>query len=157
MGEKWSAYAGSFLGLAVGDAMGYSVDKLTWEDICTTYGPNGLLGYDLANGCADVTSYTQLAAFICNGMIMGLTRGKPGSYHRYIAIAMQEWAKSQQFLTNAEKTHCWVAQVPALRRRHCMDTRMLDALNRETLGTPGNPLFVSTTPAVLTTVIAVGL
>ena len=30
MGEKWSAYAGCFLGLAVGDAMGLAVDDKTW-------------------------------------------------------------------------------------------------------------------------------
>jgi len=155
--NKASVSRGCLLGLAVGDAMGYSVDKMTWEDICTTYGPNGLLGYDLANGSADVSSYTQLAAFVCNGLLLGLTRGKPANYHRYIAMSMQEWAKSQQFLTNPEKTFCWVAQIPALRRRHCMDTRMLDALNRETLGTPETPLFVSTTPGALTTGVAVGL
>jgi len=155
--EKDALNRGCLLGLAVGDAMGYSVDKLTWEDICTNYGPNGLLGYDLANGSADVTSYTQLAAFVCNGLLLGLTRGKPMDYHRYVAMSLQEWAKSQQFLTNPEKTFCWVAQVPALRRRHCMDTRILDALNRETLGTPEKPVFVSTSPAVLTTGIAVGL
>ena len=155
--EKDALNRGCLLGLAVGDAMGYSVDKMSWEDICTNYGPNGLLGYDLANGSADVTSYTQLAAFVCNGLLLGLTRGKPADYHRYVAMSLQEWAKSQQFLINPEKTFCWVAQVPVLRRRHCMDTRILDALNRETLGTPEKPMFHSTTPAVLTTGIAVGL
>ena len=155
--QKSLPHRGCLLGLAVGDAMGYSVDKKNWEEICTDYGPNGLLGYDLANGQADGTSYTQIAAFVCNGMILGLTRGKPDTYQRYITMSLQEWAKSQQFLMGANKTFCWVAQVPAMRRRHCMDTRMLDALTRETLGTPEKPLFVSSTPGALTLGIAIGL
>ena len=155
--SKSASYRGCLLGLAVGDAMGYTVDKKSWEEICQDYGPNGLLGYDLANGCADVTSYTQLAAFVCNGLILGTSRGNPAYYSRYISMAVQEWARSQQFRTVPEKTYCWVAQVPALRRRLCMDTRMLDALRKETLGTPDKPVFISASPGALTTAVAVGL
>ena len=157
MENKSASYRGCLLGLAVGDAMGYPVDKKNWTEICEAYGPNGLLGYDLANGNADVTSYTQLAAFVCNGLLLGATRGNSDYYSRYMAMSLREWAKSQQFRTNAEKTFCWVAQVPALRRRLCMDTRMLDALTRQTLGTPEAPVLVSTTPGALTTAVAVGL
>ena len=157
MENKSASYRGCLLGLAVGDAMGYPVDKQNWTEICETYGPNGLLGYDLANGNADVTSYTQIAAFICNGLLLGTTRGNPAYYSRYMAMALREWAKSQQFRTNVEKTFCWVAQVPAMRRRHCMDTRMLDALTRQTLGTPDAPVLVSTTPGALTAAVGVAL
>ena len=156
MARNLESIRGCLFGLAVGDAMGYSVDKLTWEEICTNYGPNGLLGYDLANGTADGTSYTQLAAFLCNGMLLAMSRGN-GNYQRFIALSAQEWAKSQQFLTITEKTSCWVAQIPAMRRRHCMDTRMLDALTRETLGTVEKPMMVSNTPGALTMGVAVGL
>ena len=63
---KQTSYRGCLLGLAVGDAMGYTVDDRSLEQIRTDYGPEGLLGYDLVNGYADVSSYTQLAARICN-------------------------------------------------------------------------------------------
>ena len=76
MRDLQSAYRGCLLGLAVGDAMGYTVDAKTWAEIQEDYGPNGLLGYDLVNGYADVTSNTQLAAFTCNGLLLGLTRGQ---------------------------------------------------------------------------------
>ena len=56
--------------------MGYSVDTKTWPQIQADYGPNGLLGYDLVNGYADVTSHTQLAVFTCNGLRLGLPRGR---------------------------------------------------------------------------------
>ena len=158
MDQKTASYSGCLLGMAVGDAMGYPVDKKNWDEICENYGPNGLLGYDLVNGGADITSYTQLPAFLCNGLILGAIRGIPENYPKYMALAMREWVKSQSFLGSAtEKTFCWVAQVPGMRRRHCMDTRMLDALSRETLGTPEKPVFRSEFPGALTAAVAVGL
>jgi ADP-ribosylglycohydrolase len=87
--KKISAYQGCLLGLAVGDAMGYTVDKKTWDEICEDYGPNGLLGYDLVNGSADITSYTQLAAFLCNGLLLGAIRGDPEKYSRYMALGLR--------------------------------------------------------------------
>ena len=157
MVSKRSAYRGCLLGLAVGDAMGYPVDKKSWNEISEDYGPNGLLGYDLANGTADITSYTQLAAFACNGLLLATSRGKYDKLSRYLAMSVREWAKSQQFRGTAEKTYCWLAQVPEMRRRSCMDTRMLDALTRENLGTPEKPVIRSDTPGALTTAVSVGL
>lgn len=157
MEKRIEAYRGCLLGLAVGDAMGYTVDSKSWNEICTDYGPNGLLGYDLVNGTADITSYTQLCAFMCNGLLLAAIRGNPELLPRYMAMSLREWAKSQQFRGTTEKTNCWLAQVPEMRRRHCMDTRMLDALSRDTFGTPEKPVFRSTTPGAITTAVAVGL
>ena len=158
MEDRVVSYSGCLLGMAVGDAMGYTVDKKSWDEICEDYGPNGLLGYDLVNGCADITSYTQLPAFLCNGLLLGSIRGNPELYPKYMAAAMRDWVKSQQFRgTATEKTLCWVAQVQGMRRRLCMDTRMLDALSRETLGTPDKPVFRSEFPGALTAAVAVGL
>ena len=53
---KQTSYRGCLLGLAVGDAMGYTVDDRSLEQIRADYGPEGLLGYDLVNGYADVTT-----------------------------------------------------------------------------------------------------
>lgn len=157
MEHRELAVRGCLLGLAVGDAMGYPVDKKSWGQISEDYGPNGLLGYDLANGTADITSYTQLAAFACNGLLLATSRGKFDKLPRYLAMSLREWAKSQQFRGTAEKTYCWLAQVPEMRRRHCMDTRMLDSLTRDTLGTPEKPVIRSDTPGALTAAVAVGL
>lgn len=157
MEQKAAAYCGCLLGMAVGDAMGYTVDKKSWDEICEDYGPNGLLGYDLVNGGADVTSYTQLAAFVCNGLLLSALRANPSLHSKYLVLSLREWAKSQQFRVNTEKTRCWMAQVPEMRRRYCMDTRILDALSRETLGTPENPVLRSFHPGMLTAAMAVGL
>ena len=56
MDRRLSSYMGCLLGLAVGDAMGFPVDNKSLEQIRQNYGPNGILGYDLANGYADISS-----------------------------------------------------------------------------------------------------
>lgn len=155
--ERESAVLGCLLGLAVGDAMGHPIDKKSWDEISESYGPNGLLGYDLMDGAADVTSYTQFAAYACNGMLLGACRGHFDRYIRYITLSLREWFKGQHFLGTTEKTFCWLPQVPQLRRRLCMDTRIPDALRREVLGTPENPVGKSDTPGILTVAVAVGI
>ena len=137
MREKQKAFRGALLGLAVGDAMGCTVDRKTLQEICADYGPNGLLGYDLANGYAEVSSYTQLAAFCANALLLGLTRRQMQNRNipliRYIGVALREWSRSQQY-SAPERNYCWLSTVPELKRRRCMDTRMLDALSREADG-----------------------
>lgn len=161
MANLQSAYRGAMLGLAVGDAMGYTVDARTWAEIQEDYGPNGLLGYDLVNGYADVTSYTQLAAFTCNGLLLGLTRGqmqgKMAPFVRYIGLSHREWAASQRPWGRPQKTFCWLIHQKEMCRRHCMDTWMLDTLSREKLGTPEEPTNHFSSPGSITAAAGVGL
>ena len=155
------AYRGCLLGMAVGDAMGYTVDSRSWPEIQEDYGPNGLLGYDLCNGYAEITSNTQLAAFTCNGLLLGLTKGQmTGSmapFIQYVALSSREWAASQRPWGRPQLTKCWLLQQPELCRRHCMETRMLDTLSRTRLGTPEEPKNSYDGPCALTTAIGVGL
>lgn len=161
MGDKRSIYRGCLLGLAVGDAMGYTVDGSTWAQIQADYGPNGLLGYDLVNGYADVTSYTQIAAFSCNGLLLGMTRGqmqgRMAPFVRYVALAVREWAQSQRYRVDQGRTYCWVARVKELCARRCMDTLMLDTLSRERLGSLEDPINRFVSPGSLTAAVPVGL
>ena len=160
-----NAYRGCLLGLAVGDAMGYTVDSRSLAEIREDYGPNGLLGYDLVNGYAEITSYTQLAAFACNGLLLGITRGqmtgKMAPYVKYVGLALREWAASQRAWDRPERTFCYLVTQPEICRRHCMDTRMLEALSRDPkrcpLGTPDEPKNRFAGPGSLTTAVSVGL
>ena len=161
MGAAKTLYRGCLLGMAVGDAMGHTVDSRTWPEIQEAYGPNGLLGYDLMNGYAEITSYTQLAAFTCNSLLIAITRGqlqgKMAPFVRYIAHAMKEWAAGQKPWGRPERTLCWLLQQPDMCRRYCMDTWMLDRLGRGNLGTPEEPANNYTNPSAITTAIGVGI
>ena len=155
------AYQGCLLGLAAGDAMGWPVDNKNWREIRADYGPNGLLGYDLVNGCAEVSSHTQLCAFTCNGLLLGLTReqlkGRTAPYVRYIALSHKEWANAQRRCSTLQRTFCWVWWVDELRRRHCADSRMPDTLALERIGSPADPINRLDGPASLAAAVAVGL
>lgn len=160
MQDRDNFWRGCLLGLAVGDAMGYAVDRLSWEEICRDYGPEGIRGYDLVNGYADVTSHTQLAAYTACGLLMGMTRGqrlgRMAPYARYIDLALREWSQGQHVRRVPDRTVCWVSEVEELRRRRCLDTRMLDTLSRERLGTPAEPINPYDTPGNLCAAVAVG-
>ena len=158
---KQASYRGCLLGLAVGDAMGYTVDSRSWPEIQEDYGPNGLLGYDLVNGYADVTSYTQLAAFTCNGLLLGLTRGqmlgRMAPFVKYIGLSSREWAFSQRSWGRPDQNYCWLLRQSELCRRHCMDNRMLEVLERDNLGSPEEPKNSYTQPGGITAAVGVGL
>ena len=161
MAKKRSAWQGCLLGLAVGDAMGYTVNSHTLAEIQEDYGPNGLQGYDPINGYAEVTSYTQLAAFTANGLLYGLTQGRiKGTmppFINYIARSHWEWASSQAMMDRPARTACWVFKEKTLCRRHCLDTRMKEIILRKQFGTPEERLNPMNTPSTLTAAVAVGM
>lgn len=156
MGTNPDTFKGCMLGLAVGDAMGLTVDKKTLDEILLDYGPAGLLGYDLANGVAEISSYTQIAAFACNGLLLSLSRGQ-STYLRSITVALKEWAHAQHLPRDPQRRSCWLCHVPQLRTRKNMDARTLDSLTRDMLGTPEKVLNQSAGPGTLPAAIPVGL
>ncbi len=156
MADKLSGSRGCLLGLAVGDAMGTPVDKKNLAEIYEDYGPNGLLGYDLTNGNAEVSSYTQIAAFTGNGLLLGAARGKT-ELLPYITVGLREWARNQNFYRDPEVSRCWVAKPKCLRLHNNRDARMLDALRPQVLGTPDAPTNLNSTPGALTEAIPLAL
>lgn len=157
MGTDSSDYRGCLLGLAVGDALGYGIDDKTWEEIRADYGPNGLLGYDLQDEYAAVTSHTQIAAYVCNALLLSIGRPPNDSRLPYVTLGLKEWTRSQQFYRDPEKSFCWIAKLPAFRRRSCRDIRMLDTLRMQSFGTPDAPANGYNAPGALTEAVAIGM
>ena len=150
-------FRGCLLGMAVGDAMGAAVEKKSYEEICDTYGPAGLLGYDTVNGLAEITSYTQVASFALNGLLLGISRGQSHEAMSFATMALKEWASVQHFPKDPHRRNCWLRGIAAFRRRKCMDPRTLDAFTRDVLGTPKRPANQAEGPGSLTTAVAMGL
>lgn len=159
MGAQPSAYRGLLLGMAVGDAMGAAVDKKTYSQICEDYGPAGLLGYDLTGGLAEVSSYTQVAAFTCNGLLLGLARGKasPADCLGYVTLALKEWARVLHLPGDPQRRYCWLSYIPSLRQRRSMDARTLDAMIRDVPGTMERPGNQAAGPGTLPASVMVGM
>ena len=150
-------YRGCLLGLAVGDAMGYTVEDKSWDEIQTEYGPEGLLGFDLKEEeYAPVTSHTQVAAFLCNGLLLALTRGR-GEYMRWCKHAMKEWVRTQQFSRESESGYCFLGKLPQFCRRNCRDIRMLDNHRMEFYGSMTQRKNLNNTPGPITAGVAAGM
>ena len=161
MKSKQSVYRGCLLGLAAGDALGLAADGKTYDRICRDYGQDGLRGYDLFNGCADISSHTQIAAFAANGLLVGGTRGQirghMAPFVQYIGMALKEWNQVQNTRRAPARPLCWVSRVPEFRTRRCMDNPMRDMLSRPVLGTPEEPVSRASGAGSLCAVIPVGL
>lgn len=156
MANLKSAYTGCLLGLAVGDALGATVDGKSYQDICRDYGPAGLLGYDLVNGFAQITSHTQVAAFACNGLLIGTAKGQKDLLG-CISRALGEWARTVHLPGDPEKRSCWLSKVSCLHQRRCMDARTLDSFTRNVLGTLERPANQANGVGTLTAVVPLGL
>lgn len=157
MGKKADFARGCLLGMAIGDAMGGPIDGLSWKNIQANFGPNGLLGFDLQmSEYAEVTSHTQVAAFLCNGLLMAMTRAR-GEYSRWCKLALQEWTRSQHFYRDPEESRCFVAKYPMFHRRNCLDARMLETLRLAEFGTMDDPQNNNTAPGAITAGITAGL
>lgn len=150
-------HRGCLLGLAIGDAMGNTVEDKSWDEIQTEYGPEGLLGFDLKEEeFAPVTSHTQVAAFLCNGLLLALTRGR-GEYMRWSKLALKEWVRSQQFSRESETGYCFLGKLPQFRRRNCRDIRMLDNHRMEFYGSMTQRKNMNNTPGPITAGVAAGM
>ena len=69
MALQQTSYRGCLLGMAVGDAMGYTVDNRSLSEIREDYGPNGLLGYDLATRMSPpIPSWRLLPVTVCSSV-----------------------------------------------------------------------------------------
>ncbi len=138
-------YTGCLLGLAVGDAAGFA----------------GSVRMPLLNGFTPTTSHTQMAAYGCNGLLLGLTRGQLSGTMAppvsYIAGALEEWAALQTWRFDAGGTKkCWLSRVERLGYRRCVEPRVLDVLISGT-GTMEEPAGTLKGPEGLMTAAAVGL
>ena len=150
-------HRGCLLGLAIGDAMGYTVEDKSWDEIQTEYGPNGLLGFDLKEAdYAPITSHTQIAAFLCNGLLLDLTRGR-GEYMRWCKVALKEWVQSQQSYRTPEQSRCFLCKLPPFCRRHCRDARMMDNHRMEFYGSMTQRKNLNNTPGAITAGVAAGM
>lgn len=157
MSGKLDCCRGCLVGMAAGDALGRPVEKKTYEEIRESYGLEGLRGYDLMNGKAEVSSYTQIAAFTCNALLLALTQGRSQGLTRYLTLGLTEWATSQRYHRYPQKPKTWVSHMDSLRGRFCADHRMMDTITRGSFGSVGRPSNSYASAAPLTAAVAAGL
>lgn len=92
-------YRGCLVGGAAGDALGYPVEFLTEQAILARYGQEGITGYELKNGTAEISDDTQMTLFTATGLLLAttrrMTRGISGTYTDYIRLSYTDWYRTQ--------------------------------------------------------------
>lgn len=139
-------YRGCLIGGAAGDALGYAVEFLSGQAILWKYGPQGITGYDLRGGAAEISDDTQMTLFTATGLLLattrGMTRGIMGSYPSYISFSYQDWYRTQteRYPLDGEYHYSWLVNVPELFRRRAPGNTCLSALEGSACGTIENPI-----------------
>ena len=140
-----SKIRGSLLGGAAGDALGYSVEFLRYDEIVERYGADGILGYDMTNDIAIVSDDTQMTLFTANALLLGKTRramrGIDKPYEGYLALAYLDWLKTQHraWADARHRPCCWIYHVPEMHHRRAPGNTCMSVLENRSFGTVDRP------------------
>ncbi len=138
---------GGLVGGAIGDALGYPVEFMSWKDIQKEYGSDGIQKYDLdfETGAAVFSDDTQMSLFTANGILIGETHGHlkgiQGPIANYVHIAYKEWLRTQEWGSDPrQEHHCWLYEIPDLHCNRAPGTTCMSALRSGKMGSIDAPL-----------------
>lgn len=112
---------GSLIGEAIGDALGYPVEFLSWSNIQNKYGTTGITRFDTTqwwsedtsnNGVAIVSDDTQMTLFTANGILNSIKN--EASVLPSICEAYIEWLLTQIRKNKKGFNQCWIRELPQL-------------------------------------------
>ena len=156
-------FRGCLIGGAIGDALGYPVEFMTWEQIKDEYGENGIQSYALRDGVARISDDTQMTLFTANGLLACAARNKGrkdiSKYAKFIHGCYFDWRKTQgRCETLSEKTiSSWLYNVPELHSARAPGHTCMKALMSYSGGTPEKPKNQSKGNGGLMRVAPIGL
>lgn len=133
--QKANKIRGCMIGGAIGDALGYPVEFMTYQQIVNKYGDKGIIRYELnKNGVAEISDDTQMTLFTANGLLFGCTRGAMrgimGPIESYIKDSYLEWLQTQTGEIDYTKPHYnWIREVKELHTQRAPGNTCLQALN----------------------------
>lgn len=137
---------GCLLGGAVGDALGYPVEFLSWDGIRGRYGAAGIQEYDpdMETGFALISDDTQMTLFTANGILLRETRGKlrgiAGAPSGYVHEMYKDWLLTQTGGKRGRDSLSWLLDVPELWSRRAPGTTCLSALGSGKRGSVKQPI-----------------
>lgn len=146
--SKKDRFLGCFLGGAVGDALGYPVEFVNEDYICSVYGPQGIqtLAQAGEHGAAVITDDTQMTLFVINGLLYGMTNRTDAELddHKAVWLAHQEWLGTQgdtSRMTDPENPKMWLYREPSLHALRAPGNTCLSSIqNSEYGGTISKPV-----------------
>ncbi len=134
-------YRGCLLGGAIGDALGYAVEFLSYKKITQKYGSNGITDFELYRGQALISDDTQMTLATAFGLLATKVRhrkdAKKENYVEEIGCAYRIWFLGQ--IEEQEGNH-WLFGVPGMTDRRAPGNTCLDSLSRTQLGSLNTPI-----------------
>lgn len=109
---------GSMIGGAIGDALGYPVEFLSWSNIKNKYGATGITRYDMQfensidNGLALVSDDTQMTLYTACGILNAEKDGT--AFISAICEAYTEWLLTQIRKKKKGLEQCWISKLPEM-------------------------------------------
>lgn len=138
-------FEGCLIGGAVGDALGWPVEFLSYDEIIEKYGENGITGFIL-KGCskAEISDDTQMTIFTAEGLLRAFVRGKergichiPSVVHK----AYQRWLITQGENINVENiNNGWLIELKELYHRRAPGGTCISAIRSGIMGTIEQPI-----------------
>ena len=125
---------GSFIGGAIGDALGYPVEFLSYNDIKEKYGDQGITQYKVnrVSGKALISDDTQMTLFTANGLLYGQTRAKlrgiAGEPSSYVFRAYLNWLETQDYEVKFPHRMSWLMNVEELYDQRAPGRTCIEAL-----------------------------
>ena len=91
---------GCLFGGAVGDALGYPAEFLSYEQIRERFGKDGITSYSLSSsGLAVISDDTQMTLFTAVGLLAGKTLRLAGKFRQkpryFAALSYRDWLVTQ--------------------------------------------------------------
>ena len=127
---------GSLIGGAIGDALGYPVEFLSYCKILKRYGRMGITRYDTTqwwsedtsnNGVAIISDDTQMTLFTACGILNAKKKGVAAT--SAICEAYIEWLLTQIGKKKRGFSQCWIQELPELNIRRAPGNTCITALN----------------------------
>lgn len=131
---------GGLLGLALGDAFGYQVEKMNYNEIIDKYGENGICDFDMQDDYARFSDDTQLALYSADAILLNSNKPLDALYSAYF-----DWLYTQFNLINGEGSLVYrplskLVQMPELNELRRPNLTCLNALFKCQMGTEDKPL-----------------
>lgn len=135
MNERYNNVAGSLLGGAIGDALGYQIEfkQNIKEKEITRFNGKGIISDD-----------TQMTLFTANALLWRATRGNMRGiamppvnaiYYGYL-----DWLETQDNQKINEHSISWLKNVPGLNERRAPGNTCINSLSSGKMGTIDNPI-----------------
>ncbi|MBR5938128.1 MAG: ADP-ribosylglycohydrolase family protein [Clostridiales bacterium] len=132
--SKKDRIRGCLLGGAMGDALGYPVEFMSFESILSQYGSSGITFFvkDPSDGKALFSDDTQMSLFTANGILYARTVskmiGRDFDPVHYVYLAYLDWLETQRGDRHGERI-CWLSEIPGLWSLRAPGATCLDALS----------------------------